>query len=109
MSEAQIGARAGLYVNSATQAYEKGRTAAYGLRLEQHPGDGQTPCLASCKCSLEIEETDAEWRVWWRLSSSEHCSGCKDQAAAWNPLVVSKDGERMPVARRNGKHAACGH
>lgn len=91
LSEQQIAARAALYFNSATQATERGRSAARGLTLPAYPGDGSTECRSNCKCRLDIEETSTEWRVYWRLGAAEkHCTTCPERAATWAPLVVPK-------------------
>lgn len=93
LSEAQIGARSALYVESGTQAYERARVRAHGLplTLAQHPGDGQTQCGANCRCALEIEETDEVFNVRWVLSGSgETCDDCRLLAGTWNPLVIGR-------------------
>jgi hypothetical protein len=87
----QVGARAGLYAASARQAFERGKVAAWGLELDQHPCDGQTRCLANCRCTLEISEDDDEWRVRWILHAAESCEDCRAMARAWSPLVVKKE------------------
>ena len=91
LSEAKVRARSRLYVDGATQAHERGRTAAFRLTLPQHPGDGQTSCMANCKCSLRVEETTTDWRVTWALGGAEHCEDCRAMAGRWAPLVVEKE------------------
>jgi hypothetical protein len=90
MSEARIASRSAMYVEAATQAYERARAGAYGLKLPAYPGDGGTECKSNCRCSWEIDEDDSEWRATWVLGSSEHCEGCEENAGKWNPLTVVK-------------------
>lgn len=89
LSEAEIAARSGLYFNSATQAYEKGRAASWEMpELEQVPGDGQTQCMSNCKCNLDIKETETGWDVYWKLGQAEHCDDCVNLSQQWNPLKL---------------------
>jgi hypothetical protein len=87
----QVGARANLYPAAARQAFERGKAAAWGLELDQHPADGQTRCLANCRCTLEITDNEDEWRVRWVLHADESCEDCRLMARKWNPLVVKKE------------------
>ena len=92
-SLAQIKARSGLYIASATNAFERGKAASYGMpKLSQYPGDGKTECLRQCKCHLQIEETATVWQVHWKLGPvrTEHCGDCLGLAAEWAPLVIKK-------------------
>jgi hypothetical protein len=91
LTEPQIAARSSMYINSATQAYEKGRVAGRGMpSLPQYPGDGNTVCHANCKCNWDIEETDTEWLATWSLGAAEHCDDCVDLAGRYNPLRMQK-------------------
>ncbi len=46
MSEAQIANRSKMYIDAATQAFERGKAETMGLpRLPQYPADGNTQCL----------------------------------------------------------------
>lgn len=95
LTEAQIAARSSLYMDASVQAYERGRTASYGMpRLTQYPGDGQTDCRTSCKCALRIEEDEGAWYVYWLLGpvKKEHCEDCAKLAVQWNPLEILKAG-----------------
>jgi hypothetical protein len=84
-----LAARASLYPAGAGAAFERGRAQAYGVPgLRQYPGDGQTPCLGRCHCTVDIDEHEDRWEVYWKLGAADHCSGCLDQAEAWSPLVV---------------------
>lgn len=90
LSQAQIAARANLYFNSATQAFERGRVAVRGISLPAMPGDGSSECRSNCKCRWEIEETATEWRCTWVLSAAEHCPTCNERASKWAPLIIRK-------------------
>lgn len=91
LSEAKIRARARLYAGSATAAHGRGQSAAYGLRLAQHPGDGNTACLTNCRCSLRIEEDEDEWRVYWVVQHDrESCDDCVAMGDRWSPLTIAK-------------------
>jgi hypothetical protein len=97
LSERQIAQRGGLYFSGAVQAYERGRSEAFGgLVLPAYPGDGRsasgagTQCRANCRCHWTIKERDAEWRATWRLGGAEHCDGCLANAAAWSPYRAAK-------------------
>ncbi len=87
----QIAARGALYASAARQAFERGKAASWGLTLEQLPGDGQTRCMANCRCTVEISDNDTEWRVRWVLHAAESCEDCIAMARKWNPLVVKKE------------------
>jgi hypothetical protein len=90
-SGGQIRTRARMYVNGATQAFERAKAESQGLpRLPQYPGDGQTQCRSNCQCGLHYEETDTHWNVFWRLGVAEHCPDCVRLAEEWKPLVVQK-------------------
>lgn len=91
LSPAQIRARGRMYIESASRAYERAAAEVRGIpRLSRYPGSGDTACRANCRCYLEFEESEIEWRVFWRLSDAEHCEDCVGLAAEWNPLVVLK-------------------
>lgn len=89
---AQIKARAGLYAASSRGAYERGRAAGYGLALPAYPGQG-TECMANCRCTWAIRETEAEYRCTWVRHASDSCATCLQRAAAWAPLVIAKSSD----------------
>jgi len=94
-SEGGIAARLKMYIESSSQAYERGQIVSrFGgdlySRLLQFPGDGQTECRANCRCHLEVEDTPGAWLVRWRLNPAEHCEDCLRLASEWNPLEVTK-------------------
>jgi hypothetical protein len=93
LSEAQIGARTQLYHESAIQAFERGKAAAYSgdLILPAYPADGRTRCRARCKCRWLIRETKTAWKAYWmRNSLAESCQDCVERERLYNPYVVSK-------------------
>lgn len=85
--------RAGLYIQSATQAHERGKAAAHGdLNLPAYPGDGSTECLSRCRCTWRITEKDTQWNATWVLNASvETCATCSSRAGEWSPLVIAKE------------------
>ncbi len=82
--------RAGMYIDSATQAFERAKAAAFGLDLPQYPGDGSTQCLSNCRCEWDIKETSTEWLCYWRLGEAEHCPDCLDARQIYNPYIIPK-------------------
>lgn len=94
LTEAQIAARARMYVNSAREAFNRGQARAYGLVLPQYPGDGQTVCLTNCGCDWRIEEVyDGDdlvgYDCYWEINPAiENCVDCQDNNRKWYPLFV---------------------
>lgn len=88
MTEKKIAARAKLYINSATQSFEKGKSQAWDVVLPAYPGDGSTICLANCKCHWEISQRVNRVNAFWKLASSEHCTDCVDRGVRWSPYSV---------------------
>jgi hypothetical protein len=85
--------RGQLYVQAATQSYNRGRLATYGEmpRLERVPGDGSTVCITNCRCELQIDETDKGWDVYWLdLGDERECSDCRGLATSWAPLQLAR-------------------
>ena len=77
-----FGARAAMYGASVKQSFWKGRT--FGIDMPFVPGDGSTPCLSNCKCSISIDWLDAEnldADAYWHLGTEENCGVCPDRAA----------------------------
>lgn len=101
----QISARSDLYVSAAVHGHERGRASAWGLELEQYPGDGQTECLVNCRCELEISETDSGADVYWRLGDADSCDDCSEMSKTWNPLSVASERSLTVAGRRNGHPA----
>lgn len=80
LSPAQAQARAALYAGAVRGGYYKARYPS----LNNVPGDGSTPCLGNCKCTLE-QRGDL---IYWNLNPAEHCDGCVSRAAV-GPYQVS--------------------
>jgi hypothetical protein len=74
LTMAQAQARANLYSGATRGTYYATRYPG----LNAYPGDGGTPCLGNCKCSLE-QKGDL---IYWRLNPAEHCDGCVSRASA---------------------------
>jgi hypothetical protein len=102
LSEAQIAARGGMYLEAARSAFEQGRAASFSIDLPAYPGDGQSQCLTRCRYGWDLAETEAEVQATWVLGGSNHCPDCGGNAARWNPLVFPK-GEGRAVASINGR------
>lgn len=73
LTMAQAQARAALYSGATRGTYYATRYPG----LNAYPGDGGTPCLGNCKCSLE-QKGDL---IYWRLHPAEHCDGCVSRAS----------------------------
>lgn len=73
LTMAQAQARANLYAGPTRGTYFATRFPG----LSAVPGDGSTPCLGNCKCTLE----ERGGGIWWVLHPAEHCSGCVDMAS----------------------------
>ena len=87
----QIQARSALYINSARQSYERGKSqGARGISLPVYPGDGSTSCFTSCMCRWVIEEDETQFLCTWKLGEAEHCPDCVQRASLWNPLMIAK-------------------
>ena len=90
-SEAQIAARARMYVEASSQAFEQGRAQALGMPdLPAYPGDGSTQCLSNCACWWSIRETADAWLCTWKLSPVENCDDCLERSRVWAPLTLPK-------------------
>lgn len=89
-SAAAIAARAGLYINSSTQMFERGNAARHGLTLPAYPGDGSSVCVTNCRCYWDIEEMGEEWHCTWVRTAEESCKTCIERAETWAPYVVPK-------------------
>lgn len=94
LSPAQIRARGRLYIEAASQAYERAAAEVRGIRgphgLPAYPGDGSTVCRTNCKCTWEFAETETDWECTWTLHPAEHCADCLERAARWAPYVAPK-------------------
>ena len=90
LSEAQIAARARLYIASSTQAFERAKAADRSISLPAYPGDGTSECMANCKCDWSIIEFDDRWEASWMLSQAEHCDTCISRSTLWSPLIIMK-------------------
>lgn len=91
MSGGQIRTRARMYIDSATQAFERAKSESLGLpTLPAYPGDGQTVCRANCQCSWDIKDQGDHWDATWVLGVAEHCPDCVENADRWAPLVIPK-------------------
>jgi hypothetical protein len=90
LTAAQVQARAALYIASSTQAFERGKAAAWNLMLPAYPGDGSSECRSNDRCVWIITETPTAYEATWRLGVAEHCPTCVGRSETWNPLVIGK-------------------
>lgn len=88
LSEAQVSARADMYVNGGVQAHSRGLATAWGVDLPCHPGDGGTECLTACKCSWQIDVADGVKVATWVTGGSNPCTGCMGRAGMYQSLVL---------------------
>jgi hypothetical protein len=89
LSEAQIEARANLYLAASRQAYERGRAAAWNVDLPTYPGQG-TICKAACKCAWSLVDTGETIEATWMRHADDSCGTCLQRASAYAPLVIAK-------------------
>ena len=97
LTEAQVRARAQMYLKSAREAYERAHAVSLGVpRLPAYPGDGTTICLTSCTCNWDCRPVTNDegaviaWECFWILNrASEHCETCEWRASNWNPYRVT--------------------
>lgn len=91
VSGGQIRTRARMYIDSATQAFERAKAQSLGIpSLPAYPGDGQTVCRANCQCHWNIVDAEDHWNATWQLGVAEHCLDCVDNSQRWAPLRVEK-------------------
>lgn len=91
-----IAARSELYVGAGITAYEQARSDDWGITLPFYPADGDTECLANCRCSWELstsldEDTgrDVTMAVWQTEGDDKVCASCMGRGALFpEPGVV---------------------
>lgn len=85
-----IGARAEMYMESGTTAYERGRVQAYGMPdLPAYPGGPGCRGLTRCRCHWRIEEVEDGWDCYWEaMGDAGTCDVCDERAKTWYPLHV---------------------
>lgn len=87
----QAQARFQLYFESSSQAFERGKSEAYGMpALPAYPGDGSSECKANDRCTWKIEENEEAWLATWTLGKAEHCPTCLFRSDNWAPLTIAK-------------------
>jgi len=96
LSEAQIAARAAMYIRSSREAYERAKVRAYGIAVNDLPTYPcmDSICLTNCLCHWSIDEVRDDglligFDAYWNLGSTDrHCSSCVEYAAAYNPYQI---------------------
>jgi hypothetical protein len=90
LSERQIADRTTLYLESATQAYERARAAGYdGLSLPAYSADGSMSCR--CRCAWRIDELPDRWECTWLVLPGDSCDVCLGYANQWAPHEQEKE------------------
>lgn len=88
-SKEYLEARMKQYMGAVNETVQRASTIAVGLPvLPAYPADGKTPCLSHCLCSWRIDPVEGGYDLYWDLADAEHCEGCKDRAARYNPLRI---------------------
>jgi len=90
LTDAQIAARAVLYVNASWVVYEQAHELAWNVRLPARPGDGSTPCRGNCRCAWRYEpheDTNEVWVFWQLDPGANHCDECVSRSQTWAPLI----------------------
>ena len=88
LSPDDIANRASLYGDAAVKAFERGKSAAWGVDLPGYPGDWETACKAGCRCYWSIVEQNGETTYRWiTASDSSVCADCAQRGIDWNPWV----------------------
>ena len=94
LSPAQIEARLKMYINSASEAFWRGFSRDFPLKLPHYPGDGSTQCLTNCQCTWDIQFVPGVgYNCFWRLSPVENCDDCIARSELYNPYFISITGE----------------
>ncbi len=92
-------ARAQLYIEGSTGAYERGRALGMGLpELPAYPGSGDSECLVNCRCAWRIEEVRDDdgnligWDCYWiTRGDAGTCPTCAQRGRQWSPLRVMRN------------------
>ncbi len=95
LTEAQIAARARMYINSAREGFERGQARAYGLSLPQYPGDGRTVCL----CITTPESLVLTKRGWLPLLDVRVGDLVWTHRGRWKPVTALVVKDSIPAHR----------
>lgn len=106
LSGAQIAARAETYAGASVNAFEQAQhQAAIGdsaadWELPCYPADGETDCLANCRCAWDIVEDETGWTATWIAENDDRtCPGCTQRSEMYgpaNPLRFPKPVDEQP-------------
>lgn len=89
LTDAQIAARARLYVAATWNVFDRAVGSAWSIVFPAQPGEG-VRCKARCRCRWEVKtnKEDGTIEATWVLDSgAEHCEDCTRRAEQWAPLV----------------------
>ena len=91
----QIEVRAQMYMRAARQSFEKAYAATWGIKkLPAYPGDGQSPCVTSCRCNWSFSQVGEEVHAKGNsVSAASICDVSKTRGQVW--LLKFKDGELL--------------
>ena len=90
LSAKQIAARAELYMEASTRAFEEGKASSHGVTLPEYPGDGNQICGVRCRCAWILITIDDVVNAFWTLNPlAKHCESCRENAAKWAPYRVT--------------------
>ena len=94
LSAKQIAARAELYMEASTSAFEEGKASSHGVTLPEYPGDGNQMCGVRCRCTWILTPVEGGVSAFWTLNpiGTNHCQSCRENAAKWAPYTVKTGG-----------------
>ena len=82
-----------MYMESGTEAFEKGKAKGYNIVLPQYPGDGSQNCLVRCRCHWDITKSDSHVEAFWKLNTfAKHCDTCLSNSKKWSPYIAEING-----------------
>ena len=95
VSPDQIANRAGMYQESAIQAYEQASAVDVGINLPYWPGDWQTECKAGCRCAWIIDtvyegDDEVTYATWQTEEDGNVCDDCQARADDWQHVEVNR-------------------
>lgn len=82
--------RAGMYLSSSRQAFERAEAARRGLSLPAYPGDGTSDCKTNCHCHWDFVEEVERWLCTWVRTVKDSCVTCVERAGRWAPYIIEK-------------------
>lgn len=96
LSDAELANRAGLYQDTAIQAYEQSNAAEAGIEdLPYWPADWGTECKAGCRCAWEFDtgyegDDEVTYATWQTEEDDAVCDDCQARANAWQRKEIGR-------------------